>query len=145
MELPKDIAEKLASALPVETGYEKGYRDALESISLALAQTVSVPILNAAVETALDAYANNVDDESLDLVMLNLNIFDAEGNVVDGATATMSIEQISDTLDKTSQLILMRRDGEPIDAMLDDLDGLLSDADVIERASVASETPGPSK
>ncbi|MEJ6002496.1 hypothetical protein [Paucibacter soli] len=52
------IASKVAEALPGKHRYESGYRDALESMALALAD--SPPgVLEAAIETALDAYGNN--------------------------------------------------------------------------------------
>ncbi len=62
----------LKKALPAESGYEAGYRDALDSIQLSLlvaAQVASQQSSNAAmllsvtsdqaIQTALDAYANN--------------------------------------------------------------------------------------
>jgi len=51
----------LAQALPANEGYEKGFKDALESMALALAPKVTQPILDEAITTALDAYANNAD------------------------------------------------------------------------------------
>lgn len=55
------IAARIAEALPANSGYEKGYKDALESIVLALSPKMAAS-LDEAVETALDAYSNNVDD-----------------------------------------------------------------------------------
>lgn len=122
----------IAKALPAESGYEKGYRDALESITLALKEKVSHKVLNDALDTALDAYANNESD--MDIVTLNLNVFDDVGNVVDGTTATLTVAQLSDIVDQASQLILIRRDGQRVDlcGVLDELDEALSVAEVID-------------
>lgn len=55
-----DILER---ALPAAEGYEKGYKDALQSIALALVKTMKAPALSEAINTALDAYANNAEHE----------------------------------------------------------------------------------
>lgn len=57
------ITMRIAEALPANSGYEKGYKDALESIVLALSPKMAAS-LDEAVEAALDAYSNNVDDPS---------------------------------------------------------------------------------
>ena len=57
------VAARIAEALPANSGYEKGYKDALESLVLALAPKMAAS-LDEAVITALDAYSNNVDDPS---------------------------------------------------------------------------------
>lgn len=133
------LTQKLAMELPATGGYEKGYRDALESIALALAQKVDLPVLNDAVTTALDAYANNAG-EIENLVTLDLNVFDDGGDVVDGTTATLSVEQLSDIVDHASQLILMRRDGQALDNVLDELDEALTVSDVIDEPAGHKET-----
>lgn len=56
------ISSQLQQALPGADGYEKGYKDALESIALTLTQKIAEPILDEAINTALDAYANNTDE-----------------------------------------------------------------------------------
>lgn len=74
MNLSTTIQNLIATALPVEPGnynnsieaYDGGYRDALESIALALTGTIPEGLLLDAVNAALDAYANNVDDDSDD-------------------------------------------------------------------------------
>lgn len=53
------LVEKLRGELPAESGYEAGYRDALESMALALGALASPADLASAVQTALDAAANN--------------------------------------------------------------------------------------
>lgn len=45
----------------------------------------------------------------MDKLTVNLNIFNDEGNVVDGTTAEMSMAQISDVIDHAAQLIIVRR------------------------------------
>ena len=127
------VVANIEQSLPAVHGYEKGFKDALESIALALAPTIAIAILDDAITTTLDAYANNVD--GADTVTLDLNVFDDVGNVVDGTTATLSVEQLSDILDHASQLILIRRDGQSLDNVLDELDDALSVADVIEAAA----------
>lgn len=57
------IASRIAEALPANGGYEKGYKDALESLVLALSPKLAGS-LDDAIETALDAYSNNVDHPS---------------------------------------------------------------------------------
>ncbi len=59
-----NLTGQLAQALPASSGYEKGYRDALESIALALAPTLTAAALTEAVTTALDAYGNNATDNA---------------------------------------------------------------------------------
>lgn len=58
------FGSRIRQALPSVDQYERGYRDCLESVVLALAPKIETPILEEAVTTALDAYANNVDDDS---------------------------------------------------------------------------------
>ncbi|PPC84530.1 MAG: hypothetical protein CTY39_08615, partial [Hyphomicrobium sp.] len=60
---PKDLSDRLEQALPEGGGYEKGYKDALQSVALALAPKIAESILDEAITTALDAYANNADQE----------------------------------------------------------------------------------
>lgn len=67
-----------------------------------------------------------------DKITIDLNIFDDEGNVVDGTTSEMTREQISDVIDHAAQLIIMRRDGLDIEGILDELEEALSSAGVIE-------------
>lgn len=125
------IMDKISTDLPAETGYKKGFKDALQSISMALVQTLNEIALKEAVLTVLDAYGNNYD-EAYDEVTLNLNVYDDVGNVVDGTTANLSVDQLSDIVDQASQLILIRRDGQNLDGWLNDLEEALSAADVID-------------
>jgi len=122
------LVAEIGKSLPGLHGYEKGFKDALESVALALTPTIAQEVLSGAIATALDAYGNNVDNA--DGVTVNLNVFDAVGNVVDGTTATLSVEQLSGIVDHASQLILIRRDGQSLDNVLDELDEALSVADV---------------
>jgi hypothetical protein len=66
------------------------------------------------------------------VISVDLNICDDEGNVVDGATADLTLPQISDIVDHASQLILVRRSGKAFLAILDELDDALVVAGVIE-------------
>lgn len=75
------------------------------------------------------------------LVTVNLNVLDDEGNVVDGTTATLSVDQLSDIVDHAAQLILVRRDGQSLDSVLDELDEALSVAGVIDAATDSSDCP----
>lgn len=132
------LVANLEKSLPTVHGYEKGFKDALESIALALAPTIAKAALDDAITTALDAYANNVD--KADTVTLDLNVFDDVGNVVDGATAILSVEQLSDIVDHASQLILIRRDGQSLDNVLNELDEALTVADVIDEAAESTQS-----
>ena len=125
-----DIQSRLNEALPALAGYEKGYRDALESFVLAIGSGVKASVIQEALTTTLDAYGNNVADEDL-LTTLNLNIYDDAGVVVDGATAAFTVEQLSDIVDHASQAILLRRSGQNIESVMDELDEALSASDVL--------------
>lgn len=87
---------------------------------------------------------NQSTNNAPDAITLDLNVFDGEGNVVGGATATLTVAQLSDVVDHASQLILMRRSGQSFDAVLDELDEALSAADVLEAAE-ESTASAPSK
>jgi hypothetical protein len=126
-----NIIEKISSDLPAEGGYEKGFKDALESMLLALGQSIDPLVLQEAVTTALDAYGNN-DGASCDKVTVDLNVFDDDGSVVDSTTATMTVGELSDIVDHASQLIILRREGKPFEEVMDELDEALSVAEVIE-------------
>ena len=56
---PDHFIEELRVALPGNHGYEKGFRDALESVALALAASASKAVLRLVIDTAMDAYTNN--------------------------------------------------------------------------------------
>ncbi len=62
------------------------------------------------------------------------------GDVVDGATASLSLAQASDIIDHASQAILMRRSGLPIGDILDELDEALTVAHVIESVDDVSHS-----
>ena len=67
MILNETIATKLEEAFAEDFGrYAVGYRDALESFALALQGTIAEGLLLSALESALDAYGNNVDDDESD-------------------------------------------------------------------------------
>jgi len=68
MILNETINAKLEAAFAEDFGrYTAGYRDALESFALALQGTIPEGLLLSGLETALDAYGNNVyDDEPVD-------------------------------------------------------------------------------
>jgi tRNA pseudouridine-54 N-methylase len=67
-------------------------------------------------------------------ITVDLNIFDDDGNVVDGTTSEMTLEQISDVVDHASQLILLHRDGKDISDILDELDEALTASGVLQEA-----------
>lgn len=70
--LPDNIQELIAAAIPVDEtsedyrdvaeAYYTGFRDALESLALALSGTIPEGLLVDALNSALDAFANNVDN-----------------------------------------------------------------------------------
>jgi len=63
MILNDTIVTKLEEAFAGDTGeYATGFRDALESFVLALQGTLAEGMLVDGLESALDAYANNVND-----------------------------------------------------------------------------------
>ena len=63
MELTAKIVAKLDSIFEYdELSYARGYRDALQSFALALQGTIPEGLLIDGLESALDAYANNVED-----------------------------------------------------------------------------------
>lgn len=70
-------------------------------------------------------------------VVVNLNILDDKGNVVDGATSEMTHKQISDVVDHAAQLILIRRAARrssgDMEYALSDLEEVLVDAGVIDK------------
>lgn len=66
-----------------------------------------------------------------DKIIVDLNVIDNEGNVVDGTTSEMTREQISDVIDHAAQLIIVRRDGGDIEAILNELEEALVSSDVI--------------
>lgn len=57
------LQSQVSAALPGSDGYEKGFKDALESIALVLAPKIAEPILAEAITSALDAYGNNADND----------------------------------------------------------------------------------
>lgn len=67
---------------------------------------------------------------------IDLNIFDDEGNVVDGTTAEMTLAQISDVVDHAAQLIIVRRShtrsSGDTDAILDEMEEALVVSGVVQ-------------
>ena len=78
---------------------------------------------------------------SSELITLDLNEFDADGIVVDGSTAQMTREQISDIVDHAAQAILVRRAGGNVDAILDELEEALETYGVIAERDGTKPTP----
>ncbi len=128
-------------ALPGTSGYEKGYREALESMALALTGKVNAQALKEALDSALDAYANNADKQGNDCVQVDLSITDDAGDVVDGTTSSLSLEQVSSIVDQASQLVLARRSGRSIEDALAALDEALTVGDVIGPDSTTLRPP----
>lgn len=64
MDLHKAIVTKLNEAFADDNSpYAVGFCDALESFTLALQGTIPDGLLMDALQTALDAYSNNVDED----------------------------------------------------------------------------------
>lgn len=62
--MPQILDEKIVKMLDdafddTDILYDRGYRDALESFALALGNTIPEGLLIDALQSALDAYANN--------------------------------------------------------------------------------------
>jgi hypothetical protein len=62
---PVEILKRIDQALPSANGYEAGYKDALESVFLAMQNEFpkDADKIKSVLNTALDAYGNNVDEE----------------------------------------------------------------------------------
>jgi hypothetical protein len=101
--------DRLRQALPATGGRELGYRDALESIVMALHGQIDPKVLDDAVTTALDAWGNNCSGEE-DGVVLDLNIYE-HGNVLDSNTVTVSRAHVSAIVDHAAEVILIGRAG----------------------------------
>lgn len=56
-----ELGRQVAAGLPGGDAYERGFKDALESLSMALSPKMAQPILAEALTTALNAYGNNAD------------------------------------------------------------------------------------
>lgn len=74
-------------------------------------------------------------------ITVNLNIFDKDGDIVDGTTSELTLSQICDIIDLASQIILLRRNGGDFESILDELDESLSVADVIENLDGPGAAP----
>lgn len=63
-ELERWLQAKMEVEMPAARGYERGFRDAVESMALALALAVKdESLIREAIQTAVDAYTNNCDEE----------------------------------------------------------------------------------
>lgn len=84
---------------------------------------------------------------SINMITIDLNVFDDDGNVVDGTTATLSNDQVSDIVDHASQAIILRREGKNFDSVLNELDEALSSSEVIQSPDESSDEnfPNPVK
>lgn len=84
---------------------------------------------------------------SINMITIDLNVFDDDGNVVDGTTATLSNDQVSDIVDHASQSIILRREGKNFDSVLNELDEALSSSEVIQSPDESSDEnfPNPVK
>lgn len=122
---------ELEEKLPAIQGYEKGFKDGVETLLLALRRHVQPEHVTVALKEVFDAYQNNFSEDA-DKVTVDLTIFDIEGVVADGTTATLSLEQVSAIVDKSSQLVLDHMEGLPLEQPLAALYEALSDANVVE-------------
>lgn len=68
-------------------------------------------------------------------VTLDLNVLDSDGIVVDGTTASLTTSQLSDIVDHSAQLILLKREGKEAKGVLAELEEALSTAGVITAIS----------
>lgn len=95
------------------------------------------------IESVTTCYSEIIDETNGAPIMIDLNIMDFEGNVVDGTTAEMTREQISDVVDHAAQLILIRRSANrssgDMDGVLCELEEALVAADVIDQIEVLAE------
>lgn len=84
----------------------------------------------------IDSFCEEINCSDSQTITINLNIFDDEGNVVDGATCDLSIDQISDIVDHASQWAIVnrsaRRSSGDTDAILQELEEALVAADVVD-------------
>lgn len=78
----------------------------------------------------------NIEAGNQPLTTINLNIFDDEGNVVDGTTVEMTSARLSDVIDHAAQLVLVRRSPRrssgDTDGILAELEEALVVAGVVE-------------
>jgi hypothetical protein len=81
----------------------------------------------------LDGPLHEVNADSRDSrVTIDLNFFDNNGVLVDGARVEMTREQISDVVDHAAQLMLVYRAGGEIKGILDGLEEALFASGVLE-------------
>jgi len=64
-------------------------------------------------------------------IHLDLNIFDAKGNVIGARDVEITPERISDIIDHAVQLIILRTQGSNLDDVLEDLKEALFVSDVL--------------
>ena len=83
------------------------------------------------VDWTFDTHPEKLVGEVVGKVVVDLNIFDEEGLVVDSATSNITVEQASDIIDHAAQLVLVYRRSQSVDGVIDELDEALSSADVI--------------
>lgn len=129
------FSDLLAERLPAASGYEKGFRDALESMSLVMnGLGVSYARIMSEMTEVLDAYSNNAEKNCLDVVDLTLSVTDADGIVVDSAPCRLTPEQITTIVDAASELALAHRSGKSGARLLESagrLDEALTVTDVL--------------
>lgn len=115
------IEQKLGAFVPLDAADEDAF-----------VVNVGTPSMTDRV-AAHNAQANQAEvaQRAAGAITLDLNIFDDDGNVVDGATADVTREQVSDIVDHASQLVLVRRDGGDTDAVMNELEEALVAASVI--------------
>lgn len=122
---------ELEEKLPSYQGYEKGFKDGVGTLLLALRRHVRPEHVTVALKEVFDAYQNNFSENDNKFIV-GLNVVDSDGVVVDATTATLSMEQVSDIVDKSSQLVLDHMEGLPLEQPLAALHEALSDANVVE-------------
>lgn len=79
----------------------------------------------------IDSFCEELNCGDPSMITLDLNVFDDQGNVVDGTTSDLSIARVSDIVDHAGQLILERRAGIEYSQALDELDEALVAAGII--------------
>ena len=103
----------------------------LDLNSLANSMDLSVDEINELFDRANQAWEDSKAGKE-PLITVDLNIFDDEGNVVDGTTAEMTLGQISDVIDHAAQLVVVRRSARRSSG---DTDGILAE---LEEAVLAA-------
>jgi hypothetical protein len=106
------IGKMIAAALPAGRQYDKGFRDALESMALALSEKMTQDDLRGVVQTALDAHANNVgeDDQAAALQGLKESIsFATDSGLFDEMAGYKHPDVINNFCDLVNEVVAAQK------------------------------------